>query len=66
MQYLVNFLSRNGGKHVVGEGLSIADLCLWDIVDLHMRIYGEQIKETVSAYDRMVSRCSVQLLISTP
>lgn len=56
MQYLVNFLSKNGGKHVVGEGLTIADLCLWDIVDLHMRIYGEQIKETVSALDCLLSR----------
>ncbi|KXZ45605.1 hypothetical protein GPECTOR_53g98 [Gonium pectorale] len=45
MQYLVNFLTANGGQFCVGDALTIADLCLWEITDLHLRIFEEQLKE---------------------
>jgi hypothetical protein len=41
-------LAKNGGKHFVGHGLTMADLCFFDILDNHMRIYEAQIKEAVS------------------
>lgn len=40
---------KNGGKFVAGSKLSVGDLCLFDIIDLHARIFPEQLKETVSA-----------------
>ncbi|EFJ47313.1 hypothetical protein VOLCADRAFT_92063 [Volvox carteri f. nagariensis] len=52
IQYLTNFLVKNGGQYCVGDSLTIADLCLWEIVDLHMRIFGDQIQET---YPELVS-----------
>lgn len=47
MVYLANFLAKNGGKHTVGAGLTIADLCLWEILDLHLRIFEDAIKKEV-------------------
>ncbi|GFR46113.1 hypothetical protein Agub_g7601 [Astrephomene gubernaculifera] len=51
-QYLANFLSKNPGPFCVGDSLTLADLCVWEILDLHLRIFGEQIKE---AYPELVS-----------
>jgi hypothetical protein len=31
----------------VGSGLTAADLCVWQIVDLHMRLFKEQMEATV-------------------
>ena len=48
-QYLENFLQRNGGadKWVVGSSASIADLQLFDLVDLHLReaLFPNEMKE---------------------
>ncbi|GLC45693.1 hypothetical protein PLESTB_001316100 [Pleodorina starrii] len=52
IQYLANYLVKNGGAFCVGDSLTIADLCLWEILDLHLRIFGDQIRET---YPELVS-----------
>jgi glutathione S-transferase P len=44
--YLENLLAQNGrqGKGFsVGESLTIADIALWEIFDLHKRLYGDQL-----------------------
>ena len=48
IEYMASMLAKNGGKHFAGHGLTMADLCFFDILDNHMRIYEAQIKETVS------------------
>lgn len=42
-------LARNGGggAYVIGTALSAADLCLWDIIDLHLRIFGDELRASV-------------------
>jgi glutathione S-transferase len=48
--YLEGLLARNGGGsgYIVGSELSAADLCVWEIVDLHLRIYPEEMQAGVS------------------
>jgi glutathione S-transferase len=48
--YLEALLAANGGGSAffVGAGLTAADLCVWQIVDLHMRLFKEQMEATVS------------------
>lgn len=41
--YLAGILAANSGQYVVGSDLTIADLALFDIVDLHLRIMEEEI-----------------------
>lgn len=47
--YLESLLASNGGGSgfFVGSGLTAADLCVWEIVDLHMRLFKEQMEATV-------------------
>jgi len=40
--YLDTLLKASGSGFMVGSGLSAADLCVFDIVDLHVRIFPEQ------------------------
>lgn len=49
-EYLEQLLARNGGGNgfAVGSSLTAADICLWEIVDLHMRIFKEEMEGTVS------------------
>lgn len=35
---------QNGGAFVLGSKLSVADIMLFDIVDMHVRIYGDDFK----------------------
>jgi glutathione S-transferase len=44
-----SLLAANGGGSgfFVGAGLTAADLCVWEIVDLHMRLFKEQMEATV-------------------
>lgn len=51
LDYLEKLLSRNSGGsgYVVGDSLTAADLCVWEIVDLHLRIFKEQLETTVSS-----------------
>jgi glutathione S-transferase len=48
--YLDGLLARNNGGsgYFVGGSLTAADLCLFQIVDLHQRIYKEEMEATVS------------------
>jgi glutathione S-transferase len=48
--YLDSLLARNGGGagFFVGSGLTAADLCVWELVDIHLRIFDE-LKATVSS-----------------
>lgn len=47
--YLEALLAKSGGSNgfFVGGQLSAADLCVWEIVDLHLRIFKEQMEATV-------------------
>lgn len=47
--YMESLLASNGGGsgYFVGSGLTAADLCVWEIVDLHMRLFKEQMEATV-------------------
>ncbi|KAF6266727.1 glutathione S-transferase [Scenedesmus sp. NREL 46B-D3] len=44
--YLEGLLARNGGGsgYVIGSGLTAADLCVWEIVDLHLRIFKQEME----------------------
>eukprot|EP00775_Hariotina_reticulata_P013740 gene13740-13861_t len=44
--YLEQYLGRNsdGTGYVVGSNLTAADLCVWEIVDLHLRIFKEEME----------------------
>eukprot|EP00878_Enallax_costatus_P036342 GHUV01040802.1.p1 GENE.GHUV01040802.1~~GHUV01040802.1.p1 ORF type:complete len:138 (+),score=47.84 GHUV01040802.1:177-590(+) len=46
LDYLEQLLARNGGGNgcAVGGGLTAADVCVWEIVDLHLRIFKEQME----------------------
>lgn len=48
--YLDAALARNNGGagYVVGSSLTAGDLCVWEIVDLHLRILKEQMHDPVS------------------
>jgi glutathione S-transferase len=48
--FLEGLLARNGGGsgYIVGSGLTAADLCVWEIVDLHLRIFKEDMEAGVS------------------
>jgi glutathione S-transferase len=48
-EYLETLLASNGGGSgfFVRSGLTAADLCVWEIVDLHMRLFKEQMEATV-------------------
>lgn len=48
--YLESLLASNGGGagFFVGSGLTAADLCVWEILDLHMRLFKDQVEATVS------------------
>jgi glutathione S-transferase len=48
--YLESLLAANAGGagFFVGSGLTAADLCVWQILDLHMRLFKEQVEATVS------------------
>jgi glutathione S-transferase len=35
---------QNGGAFVLGSNSSVADIMLFDIVDMHLRIYGDEFK----------------------
>ncbi|GLC39874.1 hypothetical protein PLESTB_001311600 [Pleodorina starrii] len=56
--YFSRLLARNkeagggGGKAFVGSGLTLADLAVYDIVDLHVRIFGDQMQ---AAYPDLLS-----------
>eukprot|EP00198_Chlamydomonas_reinhardtii_P011790 XP_001701127.1 flagellar associated protein [Chlamydomonas reinhardtii] len=70
MVYLANFLAKNGGKHTVGAGLTIADLCLWEILDLHLRIFEDAIKkeypELVVFHDHIASQPGIKEYLASP
>ncbi|KAG2484598.1 hypothetical protein HYH03_016639 [Edaphochlamys debaryana] len=47
LRHLSRLLARNtagAGKAFVGSSLSMADLCAFDVLDLHSRIFGEELK----------------------
>lgn len=48
--FLEQLLARNGGGSgfIVGGSLTAADLCVWEIVDLHLRIFKEEVTAAVS------------------
>eukprot|EP00882_Tetradesmus_deserticola_P007431 GHRQ01007829.1.p1 GENE.GHRQ01007829.1~~GHRQ01007829.1.p1 ORF type:complete len:195 (+),score=76.13 GHRQ01007829.1:624-1208(+) len=48
--YLEGLLARNGGGsgYIVGSALTAADLCVFDIVDLHLRILKQEMEAGVS------------------
>jgi glutathione S-transferase len=48
-EYLETLLASNSGGSgfFVGSGLTAADLCVWEIVDLHMRLFKDQMEATV-------------------
>lgn len=43
-EYLARYLRGNASGFAVGSGLTMADLNLFDIVDLHARIFPEELK----------------------
>eukprot|EP01023_Acetabularia_acetabulum_P001374 TRINITY_DN10520_c0_g1_i3.p1 TRINITY_DN10520_c0_g1~~TRINITY_DN10520_c0_g1_i3.p1 ORF type:complete len:227 (+),score=19.17 TRINITY_DN10520_c0_g1_i3:238-918(+) len=49
--YLNRLLMQNkeGKSFVIGDSLSVADLQLFDIVDIHVRIFGDLIQQTYPA-----------------
>ncbi|PSC72458.1 flagellar associated isoform B [Micractinium conductrix] len=50
--YLSNLVKHYGGDWAVGSSLSIADILLFDITDVHVRAFGEQFKD---AYPELVA-----------
>jgi hypothetical protein len=53
LAYLAAFAARNpewhsGRGHSVGAGLTAADVELFDVLDLHLRIFKEEVAEQVS------------------
>ena len=46
--YLDILLKASGSGFMVGSGLTAADLCVFDIVDLHVRIFPEEMAKDVS------------------
>ncbi|KAF8072903.1 Gstp1 [Scenedesmus sp. PABB004] len=46
--YLEALLGRNAGGagYAVGAGLTAADLCVWEIVDLHLRVFKAEMEAT--------------------
>ena len=47
--YLTNLMSGHNTPFVLGAQLSIADIAVADVVDMHIRIYDEQFKEAFPA-----------------
>ncbi len=43
---------QNGGEFALGEKFSVADIMIFDIVDMHLRIYGDDFK---SAWPALVA-----------
>ncbi|KXZ45600.1 hypothetical protein GPECTOR_53g93 [Gonium pectorale] len=55
LAYLSRLLKRNsagGGKALVGSDVTMADLQVFDIVDLHARIFGDELK---AAYPDLIA-----------
>lgn len=50
LAYLAAFVAANPSGYAVGSSLTMADLCIWDIVDLHARIYPEQARVVIASY----------------
>ena len=55
--YLQNILKRNAGGagFVIGGKATVGDVALFNIMDLHVRIFGEQLKEQVCSTERWVA-----------
>eukprot|EP01024_Parvocaulis_polyphysoides_P028037 TRINITY_DN25346_c0_g2_i6.p2 TRINITY_DN25346_c0_g2~~TRINITY_DN25346_c0_g2_i6.p2 ORF type:complete len:119 (+),score=22.11 TRINITY_DN25346_c0_g2_i6:102-458(+) len=64
-------LQNNDGKgFVVGDSLSVADIQLFDIVDLHVRIFGDLIKQTypelLAHFDRVAAIPEIKSYLDGP
>lgn len=61
--YLETLLAGNGGGtgYIVGGGLTAADLCVWEIVDLHMRTFRDQMEATVRDKQKCERQCMQML-----
>lgn len=44
MLYFSQLLKRYPGKYMVGDSISIADIVLFDLLELHIRIYKQHLK----------------------
>ncbi|KAG2484597.1 hypothetical protein HYH03_016638 [Edaphochlamys debaryana] len=44
--YLLNFLKKSTSGFMAGEGLTLADLAVWEITDLHLRIFEKELKDS--------------------
>lgn len=72
--YLNNILQRNGGGEgfVVGASVSIADIQLFDVVDLHLRdaIFGDLLRQTypllAAHHDRFAAIPAIASYLSSP
>lgn len=70
--YLEALLAANGGGSAffVGAGLTAADLCVWQIVDLHMRLFKEQMEATypllAGHYKRIADLPGVKEYLASP
>lgn len=47
MLYFSQLLKRYPGKYMVGDSISIADIVLFDLLELHIRIYKQHLKAMV-------------------
>lgn len=72
LAYMEGLLARNGGggAYVIGTALSAADLCLWDIIDLHLRIFGDELRASypllVSHHTRVAALPGIKEYLASP
>ena len=72
-QYLENFLKRHndGAGWAVGDSLTIADIHLFDIVDLHLReqLFPQEVKDKfpllVAHHDRVAKEANIAAYLSS-
>jgi glutathione S-transferase len=67
LAFLEELLKANSSGYMVGAGLTAADLCVFDIVDLLLRVYPDQLPSAVSPWLVMlgIGACRVYMYIHT-
>ena len=68
--FLQNFLARNGTDFVVGDGVTIADISFFDIVDLHMRLFDSLVRDRFPSlaahHDRIAAIPTIAAYLASP
>lgn len=70
MLYFSHFLKRYPNKYIVGERLSIADIQLFDFLELHIRIYKKHLKamypDLVAYFDTIAAEPGIKDHLEDP